>query len=67
MNYQEFLNRPWQNIFSFSLVAIFKEDVIFCQFNAKCFTFFQQKCRNSLIGLDPNAAKNLDLRLLIAL
>lgn len=66
MNYQEFLKRCGQNIFSFSQAAIFKKDVVFCQFNVKCSTFFQQKCRNSLIGLALKAARNLDLRLLIA-
>lgn len=62
-----FLKRSWQNIFSFSQVAVFKEGVIFCQFNVNRFTLFQHKCRNSVIGFDLNAAKNLDLRLLIAL
>lgn len=66
-NYQEFLKRSGWNIFSFSKAAIFKKDVVFCQFNVKRSTFFQQKCRNSLIGFALKAARNLDLRLLIAL
>lgn len=67
MNYLEFLKRSWQNISSFRQDVILKEDVIFCQFDVKGSASFSAQMQKFTLGLDLNAARNLDLRLLITL
>lgn len=68
INYHyQFPKMSCQNIPSFHQDALLNEVVIFSQFDVKRFCIFSSTNRNSFRGLDLNPAKNLHLRLLIAL